>query len=99
MGTTAWPSTSVGSPEGRKSVGCPYQFSEVSPSRRRARCRALPTSEIDETIDRIRRERAAAGEAVQQADKSAKGWKRPGVRDMNVKAFADSFEQSEGRKR
>ena len=56
-------------------------------------------SEVDATIDRIRRERAAASEAALQADKDAKGWKRPGVRDMNVKAFADSFEQSEGRKR
>ena len=54
-------------------------------------------SEVDATIDRIRRERAAAGEAALQADKDSKGWKRPGVRDLDVKAFADSFERSEGR--
>ena len=47
--------------------------------------------EVDERIDEIRRERAAADDAAIQADRTAKGWKRPGVRDLNVKAFVQEF--------
>ena len=49
--------------------------------------------EVDERIDEIRRERAAADDDAIQADRTAKGSKRPGVRDLNVKAFVEEFQR------